>query len=219
MSRRARALAFLLLALLAAAAAAAIAEGYGTRIARGYGPLRSVVVLGARLPQGKPIGPVQVAEALAVRRVPQRFVPPDALVDPAEALGLVAAAALPAGSYLQAAQLRAPRRPRGKGPVALGRDRRPVEIRVSGAGALLSAGPAPPSGAKVDVVVTSEPRGPGPGRTYVAAAGVPLLALRSEADGVEGGLAAATLGLTRREALRLIAAESFARKVTVLPGA
>ncbi len=69
------------------------------------------------------------------------------------------------------------------------------------------------------MVVTSEPDGPGPGRTYVAAAGVPLLALRPGPEGVgPGGTAAATLGLTRRQALRLIAAESFARKVTVLPG-
>lgn len=216
MSRRARALAFLLLALLAATAAAAIADGYGSSVMRGYGPLRSVVVLGAKLPTGKPLGPAQIAEALTVRRVPERFVPPDALIDPAEALGLVATSALPVGSYLQATQLSASR-PGGNDVHALARDRRPVEIAVSGAGALLAAGPAP-AGAKVDVVVTSEPQGSGPGRTYVAAAGVPLLALRSEADGA-GGVAAATLGLTRREALRLIAAESFARKVTVLPGA
>jgi Flp pilus assembly protein CpaB len=217
MSRRARALAFLLLALLAAAAAAAIAAGYGSSVVRGYGPLRPVVVLGTRLAPGKPIGPVQVAEALAVRRVPQRFVPPDALIDPAEALGLVAETTLPAGSYLQAAQLRPPQ-PDRDGAVALARYRRPVEIRVSGAGALLAADAAP-NGARVDVVVTSEPRGAGPGRTYVAAAAVPLLALRSEPEAAGGDLAAATLGLTRRQALRLIAAESFARKVTVLPGA
>jgi hypothetical protein len=92
-----------------------------------------------------------------------------------------------------------------------------VEISVSGAGALLAAGPAP-AGAKVDVVVTDEPDGPGPGRTYVAAAAVPLLALRPGLEGTTEGLAAATLGLTRRQALRLIAAESFARRVTVLAG-
>jgi len=216
MSRRTRALAFLLLALLAATAAAMIADGYGASVRRGFGPLRPVVVLAAELPPGKPIGPVQIAEALAVRRVPERFVPPDALVDPAEALGLVAATVLPVGSYLQATQLSA-RRSGGDDTPALARDRRPVEIAVSGAGALLAAGPAPAS-AKVDVVVTSEPGGPGAGRTYVAAAGVPLLALRPEAEGA-GGVAAATLGLTRRQALRLIAAESFARKLTVLPGA
>ena len=216
MSRRGRALAFLLLALLAAAAAAAIADGYGSSIRRGYGPLRPVVVLDARLPAGRPLGPAQVAEALAVRRVPERFVPPDALIDPAEALGLVATTALPAGSYLQATQLSAPRTG-GDGTHALGRDRRPVEIAVSGVGALLAAGPAP-AGAKVDVVVTSEPQGSGPGRTYIAAAAVPLLALRPEGEEAPG-VAAATLGLTRRQALRLIAAESFARKVTVLAGA
>jgi Flp pilus assembly protein CpaB len=216
MSRRGRAIAFLLPALLAAAAAAAIADGYGSSVARGYGPLRPVVVLGARLPAGKPIDSEEVGSALAVRRVPERFVPPDALADPAEALGLVARTILPAGSYLQAGQLRLPRR-RGAGERALGRGRRPVEIAVSGAGALLAAGPAP-EGARVDVVVTSEPNGPGPGRTYVAATGVPLLALRPGAEGSAPGLAAATLGLTRAQALRLIAAESFARKITVLPG-
>lgn len=216
MSRRRRAIAFLLLALLAAAAAAAIADGYGSSVRRGYGPLRPVVVLGATLPAGKPLGPAQVAEALAVRRVPERFVPPDALIDPAEAVGLVPRSGLPAGSYLQATQLDAPRA-EGGGAHALARDRHPVEIAVSGAGALLASGPAP-AGAKVDVVVTSEPRGPGPGRTYIAAARVPLLALRPEGEGTPG-VAAATLGLTRRQALRLIAAESFARKVTVLPGA
>lgn len=217
MSGRGRALAFLLLALIAAAAAAAIADGYGARVARGYGPLRPVVVLSAALRAGDRIGPREIDTALGVRRVPQRFVPPGALVSPAEALGLAVRASLPAGSYLLAAQLGSPRR-RDAHAAGLGGDRRPVEIMVSGAAALLAAGPAP-AGAKVDVVVTEEPDGPGPGRTYVAAAAVPLLALRPGAEGPGGGMAAATLGLTRRQALRLIAAESFARRVTVLPGA
>lgn len=215
MSRRGRALGFLLLALLAAGAAAAIADGYGSSLARGYGPLRPVVVLAARLPAEEPIGPEEVGAALAVRRVPERFAPPDALVDPAEALGLVAGVPLPAGSYLQAAQLKMPPR-RGARAKGLGRGRRPVEIAVGGAGALLATGPTT-SNARVDVVVTSEPGGPGPGRTYVAAAGVPLLALRPGAEGPGTGVAAATLGLTRGQALRLIAAESFARKITLLP--
>jgi hypothetical protein len=52
----------------------------------------------------------------------------------------------------------------------------------------------------------------------VAAAAVPLLALGPGADGPgPGGAAAATLALTKRQALRLIAAESFARKLTLLP--
>lgn len=217
MSRRARAVAFLLLALVAAAVAASIADGYGSTVARGYGPLRRVVVAAADLPARRRIGPGEMEAALTVRRVPARFAPPGALYSPREALGLVPEARLPAGSYLLAAQLRVPRRG-GPVPHALEGDRRPVEISVGGAGALLAAGPVP-AGARVDVVVTSEPSGAGPGRTYVAAAAVPLLALAPEADGpVSGGLSTATLGLTRRQALRLIAAESFARKLTLLPG-
>jgi len=217
MSRRRRAFGFLLAALLAAGGAAAIAAGYGSSVERGYGPLRPVVVLEASLASGQRIGPEEARAALLTRRVPVRFVPPGALAAPREAVGLFARAALPAGSYLLAGQLGAGRG-RERKRRALGSGRRPVEIAVSGAGALLAAGPA--SGSKVDVVVTAEPRDGGRGRTYVAAPRVPLLALRPASEGPgPGATAAATLGLTRREALRLIAAESFARKITLLPGA
>jgi Flp pilus assembly protein CpaB len=215
MSRRGRATAFLLLAVGAAVLSAAIVRGYGSSVAHGYGPLQSVVVLVAGIRSGQQFGPEEISTALDVRRVPARFVPTGALSAPQQALGLVAGTPLPAGSYLVAAGLRPPRR-RHTGTPGLGRGRRPVEISVSGADALLAAGPAPAS--RVDIVLTTEPLGPGPGRTYVAAAGVPLLALGPGADGPgPGGLAAATLGLTRRQALRLIAAESFARKLTLVP--
>jgi Flp pilus assembly protein CpaB len=215
MSRRGRATAFLLFALLAAAVGAAMLRGYGSSIVHGYGPLRQVVVLDADIGPGKAIGPGRLSRAISVRRVPVRFIPAGALAAPEEALGLVAKTALPAGSYLLASQLRPPSH--GRRPVSgLGHGRHPVEISVSGADALLTTGIAP-SGARVDVVVTTEPSSPGPGRTYVAAARVPLLALGPGEDGPgPGGLAAATLALTRRQALRLIAAESFARKLTLL---
>jgi len=214
MSRRGRALAFLTGALLAAGLAALIADTYGSRLASGYGPLRPVVVLAAELRAGRAVGPEEISAVLEVRRVPARFVPPGALTAPGDALGLAPTATLPAGSYLLATQLRPPRRRSSPG---LGGDRRPVEISVSGAAALLAAGPAP-AGRRVDVVVTTEPSGSGPGRTYVAAAGVPLIALGPGADGPgPGGLSAATLALTRQQALRLIAAESFARKLTLMP--
>ncbi len=216
MRRRKRSLAFLLLALLAAAAAAAIAEGYGASAVRGYGPLRSVVVLGTRIAAGRRIGPEEVGSALTVRRVPVRFVPPGALVAPEEALGLIARAPLSVGSYLLGTQLGIVRKARREGPSLTG-GRRPVEIAVSGADALLAAGPPSP-GSRVDVVVTSEPAAAVPGRTYVAAPHVPLLGLRPGSEGPgPGTTAAATLGLTKSQALRLIAAESFARKVTLLP--
>jgi Flp pilus assembly protein CpaB len=216
MSRRARALAFLLFALAAAALAAGIADGYGSSVARGYGPLRSVVVAARGLDPGKPLMSREVSSALELRRVPARFVPPGALEAPQDALGLVPISAISAGSYLLAAGLRPPGRHRSVDP-ALGPQRHPVEIAVTGAEALLATG-AVSRGTKVDVVVTTEPTGTGTGRTYIAATAVPLLALGPGADGPgPGGSAAATLGLTKGQALRLIAAESFARKLTLLP--
>jgi Flp pilus assembly protein CpaB len=214
MSRRFRAIGFLLSALLAATAAAAIANGYGDSVVSGYGELRPVLIAGEPLPARKPIDPAFAGDALEVRRVPVRFAPPGALSAPAEAVGLVPSAAIPAGSYLLASQLHPPR---PAGPLAgLGGGRRPVEIAVSGAGALEAQG-ASPLGSKVDVAVTTEPSGSGDGRTYIAAPGVPLLGLGPGGEGVEGETATATLGLTRPQALRLIEAESFARRVTLIP--
>jgi Flp pilus assembly protein CpaB len=213
-SRRARAIVFFAVAALAAVVGAALVAGYGSSVARGYGPLRRVVVTTAPLPAGRAIGPAAVASSLEARRVPGRFVPPGALELPGDALGLAPRGPLPAGSYVLAAQLRPPGGEHPAIPGLIG-GRRPVEINVGGAAALLATG-GHAIGARVDVVVTTEPSGPGPGRTYVAAPHVPLLDLGPGDDG-PGGAAAATLGLTRRQALRLIAAESFARKLTLIP--
>jgi Flp pilus assembly protein CpaB len=212
-SRRGRAVGFLLGALVAAAAAAAIADGYGKRVVAGYGELRPVLIASADLRAGEEIDPRVATEKLEVRRVPVRFVPPGALAAPAQALGMTPGTSIPAGSYLLAAQLRSPG-DASAGPV-LGKGRRPVEIVVSGAGALSALG-VQPVGSEVDVVVTAEPEDSGSGRTYVAAAAVPLLGLGPGGEG-GAGEATATLGLTRPQALRLIAAQSFARRVTVIP--
>lgn len=206
-----------MLAFIAAAGGAAIADRYGAGAVRGYGPLRPVVVVGTGVAAGQRLGPREIASALTVRRVPVRFAPPGALAVPGEALGLVVRTPLSPGSYLLGTQLGVARKEKAE-PRNLGGGRRPVEIVVSGADALLASGQGP-TGSKVEVVVTSEPAGAGPGRTYIAAARVPLLALRPGPEGPgPGATASATLGLTRRQALRLIAAESFARKVTLLPG-
>jgi len=199
---------------MAAAAAAAVANGYGDSVVRGYGELRPVLIATADLPVGKPIDPEVAGADLELRRVPVRFVPSGALTAPAEAVGLAPAAPIPAGSYLLAAQLRSPRSNNSLG--SLGGGRRPVEIAVSGAGALEALG-TQSLGAKVDVAVTTESSGSGDGRTYVAAPAVPLLGLGPGGEGLEGETATATLGLTRSQALRLIQAESFARRVTLIP--
>lgn len=215
MSRRARAGLFALAALSAAALAAAIADRYGDSVVRGYGTLRPVAVATEALRRGEPIDPQRATAALETRRVPARFIPSGALRSPAAAIGLVPTAAVPAGAYLLAAQLQPPR---AAAPSSrLGAGRRPVPISVSGATALAAEGTGG-GAAIVDVVVTTEPTATGHGRTYVAAAGVPLLALTPTQDGVEGA-ATATLALTRGQALHLIAAESFARQLTLLPGA
>ncbi|HEX5592745.1 MAG TPA: SAF domain-containing protein [Solirubrobacterales bacterium] len=212
MSRRARAFGFLLAAAMAAVAAATIANGYGDSVVRGYGELRPVVVATSGLPAGEQIDPEVAAADLEVRRVPVRFTPPGALATPTDAVGLVPAAPVPAGSYLLAIQLHPPRPASVPG---LEGSRRPVEIAVSGAGALDALGA--PVGSKVDVAVTTESDGSGDGRTYVAAPAVPLLGLGPGGEGAAGETATATLGLTRPQALRLIQAESFARRITLIP--
>jgi Flp pilus assembly protein CpaB len=166
MSRRGRALLFVLLAAAAAAIAAGLANSYGSSIARGYGRLRPVVVISADIRRGQRIDQKVIGSSLTIRRVPERFIPSGTFAFPQEALGLVAEATLPVGSYLLAPQLRPPGQAHSITP-GLSRGRRPVELSVSGAGALLATGPAP-AGAKVDVVVTSEPGGSGRGRTYIA---------------------------------------------------
>src|SRR5689334_1276354 len=216
MRRRARALAFLLFAGVAAALAASIANGYGSSVAHGYGPLRPAVVATRDLKGGHALRAADVAAGLEVQRIPVRFVPPATLAAPEEALGLVPVGDVSAGGYVGSDRLRPPAG-RDRAARSFGPARHAVEISVSGAEALLAAGPAP-RGGRVDVVVTTEPSGGSRGRTYVAVAGVPLLALGPGSDGPgPGGVAAATLALTRSQALRLIAAESFARKLTLLP--
>jgi hypothetical protein len=83
MSRRGRALAFLVGALLCAGLAAAIAGGYERSVSEQLGALRPVVVAEKRLPARRPIDPREAGRALAVRRVPERFAPQGALTSPA----------------------------------------------------------------------------------------------------------------------------------------
>ena len=100
MKSRVRAAAFALGALACAGLSAAIA---GTAQAPGsgdFGALRPVVVTSAALGRGAVIGRKELGQALAERRVPESFVPPDALGLPEEALGRKLGTSLPAGSYL-----------------------------------------------------------------------------------------------------------------------
>ena len=221
MSRRARAIGFASAAAICAGLAAGTTGG-ATNDDAAYGPLREVVAATATLPAGRALGRSAVAEALEVRRVPERFVAQDALTSPAQALGRRPVTTIAAGGYLLASQFRAPADRTPARQPALRDGRTPVEIAVQGA--------APLTGSRrrrVDVVVTTEsgPAG-GPGRTFVAARGVTLLDLRA-ASGEEAGPVVAgssgepwiaTLALGHAEALRLIHAQSFARELRLIGG-
>ena len=213
MSRRARALAFLVAALVCALLAATVAGRYRSRVEGRYGPLRSVVVATAELPAGAPLGPEEVTAALSIRRVPASFIPPGSLTRPADALGRAPGAPVPAGSYVLDAQLAVPqpKRPKRSG---VGDGRRPVELAVSGAGAL-TVGGGPPEGSTVDVVVSRQ-AGLGRGaRAYIAATAVRLLALQGPSG--PGEPWSATLALTPQQALDLIGAQSGGREIRLLP--
>src|SRR5262245_19442533 len=172
-----------------------------------------VVVTSAELSAGKPIGPDQVQGALEVRRVPASFVPPGALVQPAEALGRAPGATIPQGSYVLGAQLAVPE-PDAPPRRGVGEGLRPVEISVAGAEALLVGGGSP-EGSTVDVVVSQQAGLGRSSRAYIAASGVKLLALRQPAGPGEGW--SATLALTQGQALSLIGAQSATREIRLLP--
>jgi len=217
-SSRARAAGFAVGALVCAGLSAALAGSSAGTGPEGLGELRPVVVTSKALERGTVIGRREL-EGLEERRVPVAFAPPDALGLPAEALGRKIGTSLPAGSYLNAnvfAVSGGRAAPSGKGPP---RGTTAVEIEVTGAGALAASRTG--SGEPVDVVVSGESTpGPQAGRTYVAAEGVRLLALREahEEPGLGSDRWVATLALTREQALRLIRAEGVAASIRLLAG-
>jgi Flp pilus assembly protein CpaB len=212
-SRRARAIAFLIAALICAVLAATVAGRYRSRLDARYGPLRSVVVATSELSAGEPIAPERAAAALVVRRVPQSFVPPGALTRPADALGRAPGATIPAGSYVLGAQLIVPQAKEPPAP-GIGSGLRPVQVAVAGAEALTIDGNSP-EGTRVDVVVSRQAGLGRSARAHIAASAIKLLALASPAG--PGEPWNATLAVTEQQALSLIAAQSAGREIRLLP--
>jgi Flp pilus assembly protein CpaB len=212
-SRRARALSFLAAAVVCALLAATIAGRYRSRVEARYGPLRPVVVATSDLAAGEPIGVESAHAALAVRRVPARFVPPGSLTQVADVLGRSPGAAIPAGSYVLGAQLELPKPDAPRSP-GVGAGRRPVDVAVAGANAL-TVGGTPPEGRHVDVVVARQAGLGSSASARIAAKDVKLLALRSPAG--PGEAWSATLAVTERQALSLIGAQSAGREIRLLP--
>ena len=215
MSRRARAIAFLIAALICAVLAATVAGRYRSRLEARYGPLGPVVVATSELAAGEPIGMERAGAALAVRRVPRSFVPPGALTRLADALGRAPGATIPAGSYVLGAQLVVPRAKEPPAP-GVGSGLRPVQVAVAGAEALTIGGNAP-AGRRVDVVVSRQAGLGRSARAHIAASGIKLLALAAPAG--PGEPWNATLAVTEQQALSLIAAQSAGREIRLLPRA
>ena len=210
MSRGRRAVLLVGAAVIAAGLGIALVTGYSTSVNETYGRLRSVVVVTRVIEEGQVVSPKLVTARTEVRKVPARFVPAGSIDMPSLALGYEVIGRLAAGSYLTRGALRRPASGEPKRP-RIGRGRVPVELVVSGAGGFQNAG------GLVDVLVTREGRIGGQGVTRVAAERVPLIAVSGPDPDGGTGLNKVVLGLTRRQAIELIDAEAFARRLTILP--
>ena len=214
-ARRRRGLLLLCVALASGGLAASEVHDREQRAAERLGPEVRVLVAardiaaGARIARG----------AVGVRRVPVRFVPPDALPSADAVIGARTAAAVRAGAYLTASVFE------GQSPAedgVLRRGERAVTVEVAGGTAVAELQP----GARVDVLVSTESGAAG-GRTTMALAGAELLGVEAGATGeattapegapASGPVALATLRVSVDQAIYLTAADNFAREIRLLP--
>lgn len=209
--RRRRALLLFCAAAVCGLLSLLIAARLEKKATAGYGPLQPVVVVSGRLTSGQALTRSDASERLTVRRIPSVFVPPTALRRTESAIGKRPVADLTPGTYLQLDLLDSTQQTQQPFAKTLGR--RPVEVTVAGAGALV-LGADDGSGVQVDVVVSGQP-GLGRGSTEVVARGVPLIRLARPASPGEGWKA--TVAVSRGQALALIAAESSGRVIRLLP--
>lgn len=203
-ARRRRSVLLLLVAALAGSMAAQRVRREERALRSQVGAPVPVVVARAPLAAHTRIGPAQVQTQLAIARIPARFVPPQAIRDPLRLVGATTAVDIPRGGYLTKPMLASARDPR----TLLRNGERAIDVEVTG-GARLAALGGP--GARVDVVVTTEPRNGSP-RAFVAADGAELLSLRRS----DGGNAVATLRVPVKQAVFLTAATSFGRDARLL---
>jgi pilus assembly protein CpaB len=214
-SRRRRGALLLSVALASGGLAASRVHERERRASEQLGPLVEVLVAARDLKAGSRVGP----DALALRRVPARFAPPDALRPGARVVGARIATQAAAGSYLTAGLFARAAQEGGGGGVRRGE--RTVTVEVAGGSSLAALAP----GARVDVLVSTETAAGG--RTRMALAAAELLDLGEAASGGYAGpdpaaaspagpTALATLRVTLRQAIYLAAADNFAREVRLL---
>jgi pilus assembly protein CpaB len=218
--RRRRAAVLLSLALACGGLAASRVQTRQSEVEAAVGPLVPALVTRTEVRPGARLRAAQ----LAVRQVPERFAPRDALLSPGQATGQRVAGGLAAGTYVTAGALTTSGGREADAPgTPIRRGERSADVALAGGEALAGA----PPGTRVDVIVTTEPRSGAGGRTYLALQDVELLGARAAdgatgaGGGAAGGAAAhattiATLRVTLREAVFLTAAQSFARELRLL---
>src|SRR4051794_24501666 len=177
--RKRRAVVLLALALACGGLAASRVQTREREVEAAVGPLVPVVVTRVDVAPGGRLKPQQ----LAVRQVPERFAPRDGVAIPDQVAGERVSGAIAAGGDVTAGALQASGAGHD-GDAAAGatvrKGERSVELAVAGGEALAGA----PPGTRVDVMVTTEPRGASAaGRTYLALQDVELLAARSAEEG------------------------------------
>ena len=209
-ARRRRGLLLLSVALASGGLAASQVQERERRMAAQVGPAVRVLVAARDLHAGARVS----ARALAVRRVPARYLPRDALASASDVVGARLAVPVAAGGFLTAGLFDGSNSERS-GDGSVGRGWRAVSVEVSAVTAL-------DAGARVDVLVSTESAAGG-GRTLVALAGAELLRLEAASDaappegtGSGGPTALATLRVTLRQAVYLTAADNFAREIRLL---
>lgn len=206
MSRR-RAAITLALALLCGWIAASDVRSKERRLQAGVGQLAPALVARSDLRAGERVSGAD----LELRRLPVRFLPPDALRSTADAIGLRVAVPIPRAAYVTASALATPSGSQDPAATALAPGERALDVTVSNTGVDELGGP----GARVDVLVTTGKDG-GPGRTTLALQDVQLLGAR-QGTGQDSDKLIATLRVTVRQAVYLTAAQNFAQEVRLLP--
>jgi pilus assembly protein CpaB len=213
MTRRRRAAALLGLALLLGVLAASDVAGREAALRRQLGRSVAVVVVARPLAAGDRLS----RAALAVRHVPERYAPRNALADPGAVVGQRVAVAIAPGTDLDPAVLGVQEDDTTGGGSALRSGERAFDVVAVGDPAAMQAS------ARVDVLVTYDgPRG-GPGATRIALQGAEVLQARPapDSDGPDAGAGLprvqATLRVGVRQAVALAAAVAAAREVRLLP--
>lgn len=212
MNRRLRVLLLLALALLLGLLAASSVQRREAALDAALGPPETVLVTAVPVAAGAALADARPA----LRALPRRYAPPDALTDPRLLAGAQAAVALPAGAYVTRAVLRTP----GVSAVPVGPGERVAEVVARGDPAAVVAG------SRVDVLVTRDAAGDRPGTTVLALEDVEVLdaapadpAQEAAGDSQGGARVAASLRVPVEQAVYLAAAQSFARELRLLPRA